>query len=128
MKSLLGTAVPADFVDRLMTEISQENLRADLVAALNPPAPVRLKKTRTKRPWQPTDRERAILNLPPSSQMKLEEYCKALDHAGVPFPEKWQKKGWPQSHREAWESKDDQLRDNIKSERRNVWNRLKTRG
>jgi hypothetical protein len=80
---------------------------------------------RAKRPWTPSDREQAILNLP--RKLTVEAYCQALDTAGVPFPTKWQKKGWPRFYREAWESKDERLCDNIKNDRTNVWNRLKKR-
>jgi len=54
-------------------------------------------KHRTRQPWQPTDRENAILNIP--KKLSLEECCCALDTAGVPFPEKRQQhQGRPTSH------------------------------
>jgi hypothetical protein len=126
MKSPLGTSVPADFVDRLMTEISHDNLRADLVAALNPPpAQVRKTKLRTKRPWRPTERQRAILDQAPPNQLSLEKYLQALDHARIPFPEKYQRKGLPKSHQEAWDSKNERLLGWLKSERRNAWKKAR---
>ena len=79
-------------------------------------------KHRTRQPWQPTDRERAILNIP--KKLALENYCLALDTAGVPFPEKWQRQGKPASHRDAWENGSKRLKGWIKCERRNVWARF----
>jgi len=79
-------------------------------------------KHRTRQPWQPTDRERAILNIP--KKLALEKYCLALDTAGVPFPEKWQRQRKFAFHRDAWENGSKRLKGWIKSERRNVWARF----
>lgn len=88
-----------------------------------PILPVPARK-RSKRAWQPTERERAILSLPHGRKL-MREYCQSLDTKGVPFPEKWQKKGWPKNHVDAWDSKDDRLRNNLESERNNAWTRMK---
>jgi hypothetical protein len=70
------------------------------------------------------DREHAILSLPPGLR-SMRQYCQSLDDKKVPFPEKWQKKGWPKSHVEAWDSKDERLQNDLKSERNNIWNKVK---
>ncbi len=86
---------------------------------------------RTRPRWEPTARERAILRLPaPGTKdhpgaMKMDAYCQALDDAGILFPEKWQKRGKPKTHREAWESKDERLQHSLMSERHNAWKRLR---
>jgi len=72
-----------------------------------------------------TERELAILSLP-AGLVDMEGYCRALDEKGIPFPEKWQqRKGWPKSHLEAWESKNKRLRNCLNSERYDVWSRAK---
>lgn len=79
-------------------------------------------KKRVKQPWVPTDREQAILNIP--RKMPLAEYCRALDLAGILFPEKWQRQGKPTLYADAWESKSKKLRSWVKSDRYNVWARF----
>jgi hypothetical protein len=85
------------------------------------PAPV----TRSKRGWEPTDREHAIINIPRT--VSLEAYSRALDDADVPFPEKWQRQGKPPSHTEAWKMKGNP-RNRMKSERANIWRRFLKKG
>jgi hypothetical protein len=81
-------------------------------------------RKRSAHVWQPTDRERAILSLPPGLK-NMGQYCQSLDEKKVPFPKEWQRKGLPKSHVEAWDSKDARLQNLLKSERNNVWNKVK---
>ena len=106
----------------------QADLRAEILRqqqlellTIRVQGPVR-PKHRTRQPWQPTDRERAILNIP--KKLSLEKYCLALDAAEVPFPEKWQRQGKPATHQDAWENGSKRLKGWIKSERHNVWARF----
>jgi hypothetical protein len=126
MKPLIPLPITDQYVDELLAEIRQRNLFAELESRLQPIAsPLATPahpKQRTKQPWRPNERQQAILKIPRS--IPLEKYCQTLDRAGVPFPEKWQKRGWPKSHQEAWGSKDKQLRNLLKCERNNVWMRL----
>jgi hypothetical protein len=89
---------------------------------ISPTDPRAKSKSRAKREWKPNEREREILKL--SRTGSLAAYCDALDRAGVPFPEKWQRMGKPTSHGEAWDSKSERMRGWIKSDRANVWRRF----
>jgi hypothetical protein len=140
LKSLIPTTKVTDqYAKDLLAEIRRENLLAEVesllqmvgpVVVTGPPSSPTQQKQRAKRPWQPTDRERAILNLP--RKLSLEAHCVALDEASVPFPEKWQHRGQPRDHAAAWKLGKEPVwgfktgfRDLMKSERTNVWNRAK---
>jgi hypothetical protein len=48
----------------------------------------------------------------------IEAYCRSLDDKRIAFPKNWQnRKGWPKTHLEAWQSKDEHLRNLLKCER-----------
>jgi len=128
MKSLIdGAKLPDPYVRGLLEEVRERNLLTEIESrlALAPPLePLKKQKKRAMRKWQPTERERAILSLPKPGIMSMEEYCRAMDEKSV-FPEKWRRGGKPVTHCEAWDSKNERLRNVLECERRNVWNRMK---
>jgi len=86
------------------------------------PMPVPAKKTRAQRDWRPNPRQQVILGFPaPDTRlMPLREYLIAMDRK-TPYPKERQRNGQPATHEAAWNTGDEDLRNELKCERSNTW-------
>ncbi len=85
-----------------------------------PPAPVVLpKQSRSREPWKPNRRERAILGVP--REAKANEYYERM--TAWKLRDTWTRPGGPTTIGEAFKAKDSRLLKLIRDERSNVWKR-----
>jgi hypothetical protein len=126
MRELQEAAVLKHSLDKLAVQMYGNPA---LLPSASEPEPVQSAKQirpKLKKSAVFTERERAILSI--DEKLPMPDYCPQIDvvfrqNGLSALPERWPRRA--RSYAEAWESKDEQLKNLIGCERRNAWRKLK---